>query len=77
MWKTVWTWVKQRRVWIAGMSALSVVLKMFGVEIDEQTQTAVIDQTMILVSLAPDVANAVLALWSYIAPKKPAIVQRN
>jgi hypothetical protein len=71
MWKTVWTWISQRRVWIAGLSALSVILKIFGVDFDEHTQTAIIDQTMILVSLVPDVANAILALWSYIRPKKP------
>jgi uncharacterized membrane protein len=64
--------LKQRRVWVAILSILSVVLKIFGIDIDEQTQTAMIDQTMILASLIPDVFNAVLALWSYIKPKPKA-----
>ena len=64
--------LKQRRVWVAILSVLSIVLKMFGVDIDESTQTAMIDQTMILVSLVPDAINAVLSLWSYIKPKTAA-----
>ena len=66
---TIWEWLKQRRVWVAIFSVLSIVLKMFGVEIDPATETAIIDQTLILVSLIPDVINGFLALWSYIKPK--------
>ena len=66
---TIWNLLKQRRVWVTILSILSMALKFFGVEFDDATQTAVIDQTMILVSLAHDVINAILALWSYIKPK--------
>ena len=69
---TIWNLLKQRRVWVTILSILSMALKFFGVEFDDATQTAVIDQTMILVSLAPDVINAILALWSYIKPKPTA-----
>jgi uncharacterized membrane protein len=64
--------LKQRRVWITILSLASIVLKWFGVEINPDTETAIIDQTLILVSLIPDVINAILALWSYIKPK-PAV----
>ena len=64
--------LKQRRVWITIFALASIVLKWFGIDLDPDTETAIIDQTMILVSLIPDVISAVLALWSYIAPK-PAV----
>ena len=65
----LWELLKQRRVWISIFSVLSVILKIFGVDISPETETIIIDQGMILVSLIPDVINAILALWSYLKPK--------
>ena len=65
----IWELLKQRRIWVTIFSLLSIALKWFGVDIDPDTETAVIDQTMILVSLIPDAINAILAIWSYVKPK--------
>jgi LytS/YehU family sensor histidine kinase len=65
----IWELLKQRRIWVTIFSLLSIALKWFGVEIDPDTEVAIIDQTMILISLIPDVINGILALWSFIKPK--------
>jgi len=65
----IWELLKQRRIWVTIFSLLSIALKWFGVEIDPDTEVAIIDQTMILVSLIPDAINAILAIWSYLKPK--------
>lgn len=62
-------WLKQRRVWVVIMMALSAGLKLFGVEFSDEQQTAIVDQTMVIVSLVPDLIAAILALWSYVSPK--------
>jgi len=70
MLKKIGELLKQRRVWVSILSVISVILKIFGVDIDQDTEAVIIDQGVLLASLIPDVVNAFLALWSYFKPKE-------
>lgn len=61
--------LKQRRVWVVIISAVMFILSMFGMqsEVDADTLSGLVVNAMEPIS---QVVVAVLAIWSYVKPKK-------
>lgn len=61
--------LKQRRIWVVIISAVMFILSMFGVkpEIDTDTLSGLVINAIEPISQA---IIAILAIWSYLKPKK-------
>lgn len=61
--------LKQRRVWVVIISAVMFILSMFGMqsEVDADTLSGLVVNAIEPIS---QVVVAVLAIWSYVKPKK-------
>lgn len=61
--------LKQRRIWVVIISAVMFILSMFGIkpEIDTDTLSGLVINAIEPISQA---IIAILAIWSYLKPKK-------
>ena len=63
------TILKNRRVWAGVFGALAFILPLVGVKVNFNVET-ITDLVIEVVELLLPLISAILALWSYVKPKK-------
>ena len=63
-------WWASKTIWGALVAGFSALLALFGVQVDEASQRALIDATLGFVSAAGVLGGLVMTIWGRVAARK-------